>query len=64
MANIHDIAKKVGVSVSTVSRVLNNHKYVSDEKRRAVQNVIDELNYTPLQGHFAEGLVLAIIIMR
>ncbi|WP_188455523.1 LacI family DNA-binding transcriptional regulator [Virgibacillus oceani] len=47
MANIHDIAKKAGVSVTTVSRVLNNHKYVSEEKRIAVQNVIDEFNYTP-----------------
>ncbi|GGB60902.1 LacI family DNA-binding transcriptional regulator [Virgibacillus dakarensis] len=47
MANIHDIAKKAGVSATTVSRVLNNHKYVSDEKRRAVKNAIDELNYTP-----------------
>lgn len=47
MANIHDIAKKAGVSVTTVSRVLNNHKYVSPEKRTAVQKVIKEWNYTP-----------------
>ncbi|MFB0829581.1 LacI family DNA-binding transcriptional regulator [Brevibacillus laterosporus] len=47
MSNIHDIAKLAGVSVSTVSRVLNNFKYVSNEKRNAVQKAIDELNYTP-----------------
>ncbi|GLX66099.1 LacI family DNA-binding transcriptional regulator [Paenibacillus glycanilyticus] len=47
MANINEIAKRAGVSVSTVSRVLNNHSYVSEEKRVAVQRVIDELDYTP-----------------
>lgn len=47
MANIIDIAKRAGVSVSTVSRVLNNHPYVSESKRKRVQQVIDELDYTP-----------------
>ena len=47
MTNINEIAKMAGVSVTTVSRVLNNHKYVSEEKRAIVQKVIDEVNYTP-----------------
>lgn len=47
MANINDIAKRAGVSVSTVSRVLNHHPYVSESKQAAVQRVIDELDYTP-----------------
>ncbi|WP_410771645.1 LacI family DNA-binding transcriptional regulator [Fontibacillus sp. BL9] len=47
MANINEIARLAGVSVSTVSRVLNHHKYVSEDKRAAVQKVIDEMNYTP-----------------
>jgi len=47
MANINEIAKLAGVSVTTVSRVLNNHKYVSEEKRSTVQKVIDEMDYTP-----------------
>lgn len=47
MANIIDIAKLAGVSVSTVSRVINNHPYVSESKRNNVQRVIDELDYTP-----------------
>lgn len=47
MANIHDVARRAGVSVSTVSRVLNNNPYVSEEKRVAVKQAIDELDYTP-----------------
>lgn len=47
MANINDIAKLAGVSVSTVSRVLNQNSYVSESKRIAVQRVIDELDYIP-----------------
>lgn len=47
MTNISDIAKIAGVSVTTVSRVLNNHKYVSEEKRATVLKVINEMNYTP-----------------
>ncbi|TVX93482.1 LacI family DNA-binding transcriptional regulator [Paenibacillus agilis] len=50
MANIHDIAKLAGVSVTTVSRVLNNHKYVSADKRTKVLTIIDELNYAPNQS--------------
>jgi DNA-binding LacI/PurR family transcriptional regulator len=45
MANIKDIAKKAGVSVTTVSRVLNNHPYVSDDKRETVLRVMEENNY-------------------
>jgi len=47
MTNIKEIAKIAGVSVTTVSRVLNNHKYVAEEKRAIVQKIIDEMNYTP-----------------
>lgn len=35
MTNIKEIAQSAGVSVSTVSRVLNDHPYVSPEKERA-----------------------------
>lgn len=48
MANIKEIAKYAGVSVSTVPRVLNQLPYVSDLKRAAVQRVIDELDYSSL----------------
>ncbi len=45
MTNIRDLAKKAGVSVTTVSRVLNNHPYVSEKKRNAVLEAIKESNY-------------------
>lgn len=45
MSNIKDIARLAGVSVTTVSRVVNNEKYVSDEKRKAVLDAIKKTNY-------------------
>lgn len=47
MSNISDVAKKAGLSVATVSRVINNHPYVSEEKRQAVYEAMTELNYQP-----------------
>ncbi|WP_186577030.1 LacI family DNA-binding transcriptional regulator [Aquibacillus kalidii] len=47
MANIKDIAKLAGVSVTTVSRVLNNHPYVSEEKKEAVRYAMEQSNYRP-----------------
>ena len=46
---IKDIARLAGVSPSTVSRVLNNSGYVSEEIRLKVQSVIDETGYRPNQ---------------
>ncbi len=45
MTNIKDIAKMAGVSITTVSRVLNHHPYVSSEKKAAVQRAIERTNY-------------------
>jgi DNA-binding LacI/PurR family transcriptional regulator len=47
MTTIKDVAKCAGVSVSTVSRVLNGHPYVTYEVRRRVLDAIRELNYHP-----------------
>lgn len=44
---IKDIARCCGVSVSTVSRVLNNHPDVSDTVRSRVQEVIKATHYVP-----------------
>ena len=45
--NSKDIAKIVGVSRSTVSRVINNYVNVPEETRQKVLNVIKEYNYVP-----------------
>lgn len=47
MANIRDIAKLSGYSVATVSRVLNDHPYVSEEKRTKILKIMHELDYIP-----------------
>lgn len=44
---IKDIAKRSGVSVSTVSRVLNNRPDVSDSIRKKVLAVVEETGYIP-----------------
>ena len=44
---IKEIAKLSGVSVSTVSRAINNHYDISPETKRIVQEVIDKYGYVP-----------------
>lgn len=44
---IKEVAKKAGVGVGTVSRVLNNKKHVRPETRERVIEAIEELNYQP-----------------
>ena len=46
-ATIKDVARIAGVSISTVSRVINDSKPVSPEARRKVLKAIDELGYKP-----------------
>ena len=45
--NIYDIAEKCGVSIATVSRVLNNNPNVSAATRERILAVIEEEKYTP-----------------
>lgn len=44
---IYDVAKQAGVSRQTVSRVLNDRLDVSEETRKRVKEIIDQLNYHP-----------------
>ena len=54
--NIYDISQKAGVSIATVSRVLNGSNRVSAETRDRVLAVMDQLGYVP--NAFARGLGL------
>ncbi|WP_334104846.1 LacI family DNA-binding transcriptional regulator [Muricomes intestini] len=47
MTSIRDVAKKANVGSSTVSRVLNNSGYVSEEARNRIEEAMKELDYTP-----------------
>src|SRR5579859_7241675 len=52
---MHEIARLVGVSQSTVSRVLNGKTPVAPEKHAAVLEAMERLNYQPNRA--AQGLV-------
>nr|NNM91089.1 LacI family DNA-binding transcriptional regulator [Bacilli bacterium] len=47
MTTRHDVAKRAGVSPSTVSRVINESGYVAQEVRLKVEKAIEELHYVP-----------------
>ena len=53
---IYDVSEKAGVSIATVSRVLNGSENVSAETRKKVLAVIEACDYTP--NAFARGLGL------
>ncbi|NJN93745.1 MAG: LacI family transcriptional regulator [Anaerolineales bacterium] len=52
--NIRDVADRAGVSTATVSHVINQTRFVSDETRRRVLEAVDALNYHP--STIARGL--------
>lgn len=54
--NIYDISEKAGVSIATVSRVLNGNTNVSEKTRKKVLDVMERYGYTP--NAFARGLGL------
>lgn len=57
--NIYDVSEKAGVSIATVSRVLNGNPNVSEKTRTRVMEVMEELGYKP--NVFARGLGLGTI---
>ena len=53
-ASIYDVAKRAGVSIKTVSRVVNRQSNVSDTTRTRVMEAVEALSYRP--NIFARGL--------
>jgi LacI family transcriptional regulator len=49
-ASIRDVAREAGVSVTTISRVVNGNGPVAEETRRRVLAAIDRLSYVPHRG--------------
>ncbi len=47
MATLKDVARESGLTVGTVSRVLNNRGYISDKAREKVDAAMKKLNYRP-----------------
>ena len=54
--NIYDIAEEAGVSIATVSRVMNGSPKVSEKTKKKVMEIIERSEYTP--NIFAQGLGL------
>ncbi len=54
--NIYDVSNKAGVSIATVSRVMNGNPNVSEKTKEKVLKVMEEIGYTP--NVFARGLGL------
>ena len=54
MPTIHDVAKKAGVSIKTVSRVINDEPNVRAKTREAVRTAVKDLNYAP--SHHARAM--------
>ena len=53
---IYDVAKEAGVSLATVSRVINGSTVVKEPTRQRVQSAIEKLGYKP--NAIAQGLAL------
>ncbi|MGB8455400.1 MAG: LacI family DNA-binding transcriptional regulator [Anaerocolumna sp.] len=54
--NIYDVSERAGVSIATVSRVINGNPNVSGKTKQKVLAVMEEIGYTP--NVFARGLGL------
>lgn len=54
MATIHDIARELNITASTVSRALNDHPRISDATKKAVLKAAKRLNYQ--RNHLAAAL--------
>jgi len=66
VAGIKDVAKRAGVGVGTVSRMLNDSGYVAEDTREKIEIAMRELNYTPNElarnlYHKRTGIIAVIV---
>ncbi|AYW44831.1 LacI family DNA-binding transcriptional regulator [Tetragenococcus koreensis] len=68
MATIKDVANKANLSVATVSRYLNDHPYISEDKKQRIKAAMEELDYTPssiaTQLRSKKGNMIGILVSR
>lgn len=68
MASMNEVAKRAGVSIATVSRVLNNSDRVNEETRQKIVKAIKDLKYQPsrvakrLRSKSGSGNLLGVLI--
>lgn len=64
-ATIQDVAKAAGVSISTVSKVLNGHYSISEKTAEHVRQVMREMNYYPSANaqSFASGANRMVVLL-
>jgi DNA-binding LacI/PurR family transcriptional regulator len=63
IVTIKDVAKAAGVSIATVSRVINNNSLVTESKRQRVMQVMRELEYVPAGRNSKNSAGAQIIIV-
>jgi len=69
--NIKEVARRAGVSIATVSRVINNTTPVSENVRKRVEEIINETGYRPnslakeLQNHKTNtiGVIISVAVL-
>ncbi|MGO3884770.1 MAG: LacI family DNA-binding transcriptional regulator [Mycetocola sp.] len=62
-ATLDDIARKAGVSISTVSKVLNRRTGFSEDTRERVEQAMAELDYAPITRDRAPGVTGAVVVI-
>ena len=67
-ATIRDVAKAAGVSITTVSKALNNYPDVNEATKKRIEEIVYELNYVPnIAGRSMGGItdpVIGLLISR
>ena len=58
---LQDVAKKIGVSTATVSRIVNENPSMTPDIREKVKTALKEMNYKKLKKNRIESTVIGIM---